>query len=65
LTDSEKRNHSVEITELQQKHNAELILLRKKVSLELEKLQLYITHTDKIESETVKRLITRALDRLG
>ena len=55
----------MEITQLQQKHNAELILLRKQVSLELEKLQLYITHTDKIESETVKRLITRALHRLG
>jgi hypothetical protein len=65
LTDSEKRNHSVEITELQQKHNAELILLRKRVSRELEKLQLYITHVDEIKTDTVERLLNRALHYLG
>ena len=65
MTDSEKRNHSVEITELQQKHNAELILLRKRVSRELEKLQLYITHVDEIKTDTVERLLNRALHYLG
>ena len=65
MTDTELRAHSVALTTLEQRHNAELLEIRRRVKLELEKLSLYSSHADTIEPATVQRLVSRALDRLG
>jgi hypothetical protein len=65
MTDAEARAHGVALAELEQRHNAQLIEIRRRVKLELEKLSLYAANAETMEPATVQRLITRALDRLG
>jgi hypothetical protein len=63
-TDSLIRSHSVALAEVQQKHNAELIRIKRLVQLELSKLRLVATANGSVSADIVFRIESRINSKL-
>lgn len=62
--DSLIRSHSVALAEAQQKHNAELIRIKRLVQLELSKLSLVATTNGAVSADIVLRIESRINSKL-